>query len=168
MTIVGEASGTLTGTGLVATLHVTGGDIYIRNLTITGGSPGLWADGGAIVRLNHVSVSNNTAGGILLDGAGFSIQNTIVNANGPNIAGFAFGGILIQNAPTSTTVPKSLAFSTISTNQLVGVSCAVGTASLLTSIPTSVLASGNTGGDIGGACGFASCGTTSATCGTQP
>jgi hypothetical protein len=167
MTIVGQSTGTLTGTGSVATLHVTGGDIYIRNLTITGGSPGLWADTAAILRLDHVSVSNNTAGGILLDGAGFVIQDTTVNANGANTAGTViFGGIGIQNTPASAAVPKSLALSTINGNQLVGVSCGTGAAFAPT--PTSVLASSNTGGQVGGACGFTSCGSASTTCGAQP
>jgi hypothetical protein len=60
---------------------VSGGTIYIRDLTVTGGSPGITADSGNILRLDHVSVSNNTAGGILLNGAGFEITDTTVNNN---------------------------------------------------------------------------------------
>ena len=33
MTIVGQTTGTLSGVGSTATVHVTGGDLYIRNLT---------------------------------------------------------------------------------------------------------------------------------------
>jgi hypothetical protein len=168
MSIVGQTTGTLTGNGTAATLHVSAGDLYIRGLTITGGSPGIWADTSDILRLDHVTVSNNTAGGILLDGAGFDIKNTTVNGNGANITGSVFGGILIQNPPTSTTIPKSLALSTISGNLAIGVSCSTGTASLLTNIPTTVLASSNTTGDITGTCGFTSCTPASATCGAQP
>jgi len=165
MTIIGQSSAMLTGNGTASTLHVTGADLYIRDLGVTAGAPGITADGGAILRLDHVSVSNNTAGGILLDGAGFDIKNTTINSNGPNIAGFAFGGILIQNPPTSSTAPKSLSLSTIKDNQLVGVSC--GSGASVTPAPTTVLVSGNTGGDIGGACGFTSCGTAGPTCGAQ-
>jgi hypothetical protein len=148
---------------------VSGGTIYIRNLTVTGGSPGITADSGNILHLDHVSVSNNTAGGILLNGAGFDIKDATVNNNGSNIIDQPFGGIRIQNTPASTTVPKSLALSTITGNGLIGVSCATDTSSLLTSIPTTVLANGNTGGDITTtACGFSSCGTASTTCGAQP
>jgi hypothetical protein len=170
MSIVGQNSGTITGAGAgSAAVHVTGGDLYMRGLTITGGSPGLWADGGAVVRLDHVDVTNNTAGGILLDGAGFDIRNTTVRGTGPNIAGSsAFGGMLIQNVPTSTAVPKSLALFTVTSNQQIGVACASGTASLLNPTPTSALVSGNTGGDIAGTCGFTSCATASTTCGAQP
>lgn len=168
-TIVGQDNGTLIGpdtSGTTATLKVTGGDLYVRNLAITAGSPGVWATGGAILRLDHVSVTNNTAGGILLDGAGFDIKNTTISTNGPNVADASFGGVRIQNAPSSSTVPKAISLSTINDNQLVGVSCGTGTT--LSPTPTSVLVSGNTGADIGGSCGFTSCGTAGPTCGAQP
>jgi hypothetical protein len=169
LTIVGQSTGKITaGTSTAPTIHVSGGTIYIRDLTVTGGSPGITADSGNILHLDHVSVSNNTAGGILLDGAGFDIKDATVNGNGSNISALPFGGVLIQNAPTSTTVPKSLSLSTISANLNVGVSCANGTTSLLTSIPTTVLVSGNTGGEISGYCGFSSCGAAGTTCGAQP
>jgi hypothetical protein len=170
--IVGQDAGTvaamLTGpastTTETGTIKLSSGDVYIRGLSITGGSPGIWATGG-ILRLDHVTVSNNTAGGILLDGAGFDIKYTAVNTNGPNTFDSSFGGIRIQNAPPAATTPKSISLSTVNTNQQTGVSCATGTASLLTA--TGVLASGNTGGDVGGSCGFSSCGTASSTCGAQ-
>jgi hypothetical protein len=174
MTIVGQSAGTVaaTLTGPASTTTETGtiklgsGDLYIRGLSITGGSPGIWATGG-IIRLDHVTVSNNTAGGILLDGAGFDIKDTTVDNNGSNIYDQPFGGIRIQNAPTSPTTLKSLTLSTANTNQQVGVSCASGTSSLLTA--SGILVSGNTGGDITSvACGFTSCGTASTTCGAQP
>jgi hypothetical protein len=169
LTIVGQSTGKITaGTSTAPTIHVSGGTIYIRDLTITGGSPGITADSGNILRLDHVSVSNNTAGGILLDGAGFDIKDATVNNNGSNIANCAFGGICIQNPPTSSTVPKSLALSTITGNGQVGVWCAIDMTSLYTAIPTTVLVSGNTGGQVGGLCDFSSCGTASTTCGAQP
>ena len=166
VSIIGQSSAMLTGNGTTSTLRVTGGDLYIRALGITGGAPGITADGGAILRLDHASVSNNTAGGILLDGAGFEIKNTTVNSNGPNIADSAFGGLRIQNLPTSSAIPKSLSLSTVNDNQQVGVSCGSGAA--VTPTPTNVLVSGNNGGDIGGSCGFTSCATAGPTCGAQP
>jgi hypothetical protein len=167
MSIVGQSAGTLTGAAGAATLHVSGGDLYIRALTITGGSPGVWADTGDILRLDHVLVSNNTAGGILLDGAGFDIKNTTVTGNGANTGTVIFGGIGIQGTPTSAAVPKSLALSTVTSNQLVGVSCASGAA--FSPAPTSVLVSAPSGGaDIGSSCGFTTCTPASATCGAQP
>jgi hypothetical protein len=176
MTIVGQSSGTvpgtLTGPGSsattqTATIKAAGGDLYIRGLTVTGGSPGIWATAGNILRLDHVSVNNNTAGGILLDGAGFDIKNTTISNNGPNIAGtVVFGGIGLQNTPTATTVPRALSFTTVTGNQTIGISCGTGT--MLTPNPTSVLAASNITGDVGGSCGFTSCAGASATCGAQP
>jgi hypothetical protein len=167
MTVVGQNTGTLSGTG-TATVHVTGGDLYVRQLAITGGAPGLWIDGGGTVRLDHVNVSNNVAGGILLDGAGFSIVNTTVAGNGAvNSLDGIWAGLRLQNLPTATTVPKSLTFSTVSGNQQVGIACASATSALLSA--GGVLAVNNVGGvDIGLACGFSSCGTASTTCGAQP
>jgi hypothetical protein len=143
---------------------VSGGTIYIRNLTVTGGSPGITADSGNILHLDHVSVSNNTAGGILLNGAGFDIKNTTVNNNDGNFAGSAvFGGMRIQN---SLSTPKSLALSTITDNKIVGVTCDASTA--LSPSPTTVLVTAPSGaGDIA-ACNFFSCGAASTTCGAQP
>jgi hypothetical protein len=163
MSIVGQSSAMLTGNGTASTLHVTGGDLYVRDLGITAGAPGITADGGAILRLDHVSVSNNTAGGILLDGAGFDIKNTIVNNNAGNFAASAvFGGIRIQNALRTR---RSLALSTITANQIVGITCDASTA--LSPSPTSVLVTAPSGaGDIA-ACGFTSCGTAGPTCGAQ-
>jgi hypothetical protein len=164
MTIVGQNTGILTGpassTSEIGTIKLSSGDLYIRGLSITGGSPGIWATGG-ILRLDHVMVSNNTAGGILLDGAGFDIKNTTVNNNGPNLGANVFGGIRIQ----SPTTPKSVVLSTVTGNGLIGVTC--DSSAAVSPIPTNVLVSGNTGGDIA-TCGFSSCGTASTTCGAQP
>jgi hypothetical protein len=165
MTIVGQSAGTvvatLTGNGTGSTLHVKGGDLYVRGLTVTGGAPGIIADTGAILRLDHVSVSNNASGGILLDGAAFDIKNTTVNSN-PAANGDP--GIRIQNAATGSPTPKTLSLTTVSGNTQAGVSCASNT--VLTA--SGVSASGNGGIDITLSCGFSSCGTASATCGAQP
>jgi hypothetical protein len=165
MTIVGQSSGTvagtLTGNGTASTLHVKGGDLYVRGMTVTGGAPGITADTGAILRLDHVSVSNNASGGILLDGAAFYIKNTTVNNNA---AAGGDPGIRIQNASTGSPSPKTLSLSTITGNTQAGVSCASNT--VLTA--SGVSASGNGGIDITTFCGFTSCTPASATCGAQP
>ena len=166
MSIVGQSTGTLTGAAGAATLHVSGGDLYIRALTITGGSPGIWADTGDILRLDHVIVSNNTAGGILLDGAGFDIKDVTVNGNGlvNSATSGIWAGMRIQNAPTT---PRSMSLSTINNNSNVGVSCDANSA--LTPAPTNVLVSGSSGGvDVAAACGFTSCTPAGTTCGAQP
>jgi hypothetical protein len=92
-----------------------------------------------------------------------------VATNGVNSVDTIWAGVRLQNLPSATTVPKTIALSTITANQNVGFSCATGTATLLAPAPTSVLVSANTGGvDITNACGFVSCGTASGTCGVQP
>jgi hypothetical protein len=168
VTIIGQSTGVLNGNGstTTATMHLTGGDFFMRDLSITGGSPGLWADGtGAIARLDHVSVSNNTSGGILLDGAAFEIKNTTVNGNGPNLAGTTpFGGILILNTPSAG--PQVLSFSTINTNGQIGVVC--GTGAAVTPAPPTVMVTGNTGGQKSGPCDLTPCTTASSSCGAQP
>jgi hypothetical protein len=163
VTIIGQTTGVLTGNGAAPTMRLTGGDFFMRDLFITGGSPGLWADGGAIARLDQVSVSNNTAGGIFLDGAAFDIKNTTVNGNGANTAGgAAFGGLRIQSPPST---PRVLTLSTVTDNQLIGVSCDA--SSSLNPLPTTVLVSQPTGVPIATVCGFASCAAASSSCGAQ-
>ena len=167
LSVVGQSSAQLAGPGASGpTLHVTGGDLYIRGVTVSSGSPGIQADGGGVLRLERVSISSNTAGGILIDGSGFDIKNTTVGLNGPNLVDVGWGGIRIQNVPTSSSIPKNLALTTVTTNQQIGVSCSAGTT--LSPLPTSVLSSGNTGGEINGSCGFTSCSPASSTCGAQP
>lgn len=160
MTIVGQESGTITGNGTSPTLHATGGDLYIRDLTLTGGAPGIMADGGSILHLDHVSASSNASGGILLDGAGFDIKNTTVK---DNAAAGGDPGIRIQNAPTSSTTPKSLSLCTVSGNAGFGISCTSGTVATA----SGVLVTGNGGTDITSFCGFTSCSSAGPTCGAQ-
>jgi len=122
MSIVGQSTGTITGVGIPGPtptpVHLTGGDVYLRNLTITGGSPGLLADGGGVVRLDHVSVVNNPGPGIRIDGSAFDIRNATVTGNG--VSGGP--GILLQNLSTAPAGPKSLILSTVNNNQS-GVVC---------------------------------------------
>ena len=165
MSIVGQSTGTINGNGaLVISVHLTGGDVYIRNLTVTGGSPGLLADGGGVVRLDHVSVSNNPTTGIAINGSAFDIRNTTVTGNGGGGSGGT--GIVLQNLSTAPATPRSLTLSTVTNNQA-GIACT--TTSDVPATTSGVLASGNTTlGDIGPACNFTSCGSASTTCGAQP
>jgi hypothetical protein len=164
MSIVGQSTGTITANGVLAvSVHVTGGDVYIRNLTITGGSPGLLADGGGVVRLDHVSVINNPGTGIAIDGSAFDIRDATVTGNGSGSAGGT--GIVLKNLSTAPTGPKSITLSTVSNNQT-GVGCS--TTSDAPATTSGVLVSGNPFADIIAACNFTSCGAASTTCGAQP
>jgi len=162
VTIIGQNTGVLTGNGGLATMRLTGGDFYVRDLSITGGAPGIWASGGTILHLDHVDVSNNTNGGILLDGVGFDIKNTTVSGNGANTTfSSVFGGIRVQGS----TSPKSISLVTVANNALTGITC--DSSAAFSPTPTTVRALTNVGGDVAN-CGFVSCGTPSASCGAQP
>ena len=164
ISIVGQMSATVSG---VPAIHVASGDLYVRAAKLsTGASIGCQADAGSILRLDHVLVTGNSAGGILLNGAAFDIENTTVTTNGPGTdsTGATWGGIRIVSPPLSG--PKMLNLVTVQNNNQVGVSCS---ASASVS-GMGVLASGNAGGvDITTAnCGFSSCALASVTCGAQP
>lgn len=123
---------------------------------------GVQADTGAYLLMDRCSVQNNSAGGILLDGATFNVRNTIVTGNGPGTLGpITWGGILVNNPPQ--TGPKLLELLTVQNNNQVGIVC---TAAVSNTV--GVLVSGNQGGEINPTCNFMSCGTPSATCGAQP
>jgi hypothetical protein len=137
------------------------GAVYIRDLEFSSsGSMGISASGGTL-RLQHVTVDNCKHGGVLLDGAGFDIENTTVSNNMAGTFNVItnWGGILINNPPTSG--PAALEFVSVLSNAQIGITCSTSIAA------TGVSASGNAGGDISSGCGFSSCGTASSTCGAQ-
>ena len=161
VSIVGQNAGVITGT-MAPALWVSG-NTYVRDVKLTSSlSTGVQADSSAVLRMNHVSVVNSGGGGILLNGAGFDIQNTTVTGDGPGMFGLAvWGGILINNPPAAG--PARLQLLTVQGNNPVGIACSA------TVTGTGVLASGNAGGvNIATACGFTSCGGASATCGAMP
>jgi hypothetical protein len=159
--IVGQKSALIAG-GVDPGLRIGAGDASVRDLTVSNSTAvGIEADTGATLRLQHVTVSNNSAGGILLDGAAFDIQNTLVKNNGPgDMAGALWGGIRIANPPS--TGPGQLQNVTVQGNTEVGISCTAAVQG------TGVLASGNTASlQITTSCGIMSCATAGPTCGAQ-
>ncbi|HVR60770.1 MAG TPA: hypothetical protein VMU50_02675 [Polyangia bacterium] len=144
-------------------LRFTGARAFVRDLKIGPSSTiGVQADGGSTLQLEHVVIDRAGGGGILIDGAAFSIRNTTVTNNGPGTAGaITWGGILINNPPAQGMAQLQL--STIQGNNPVGVSC-----SGMVTPTTNVLVTGNTSVQITLACGFSSCSAPSSTCGTQP
>jgi hypothetical protein len=169
MVIVGKNTGTINAAYAAGAipLHVTGGDAYVRDLNFTASTlQGIRADGGGVIRLEHVNVTNNQGTGILIDGSRFEIKNSTVISN----ATTGGAGIMLSNLSAITTSPKLVANTTV-TGNLSGVICsAAGDAP--SPIPTSVLVYGNgSGGEITATCKFSSCGSNatskSATCGAQ-
>ena len=162
VSIVGQAAAAVLA-GANPAIRLAAGDAFVRDLRLTtAGSIGCQADPGSTLRLQHLAVSGNSGGGILLDGAAFDIQNTTVTNNGPGTSGaVSWGGILVNNPPAAG--PKQLQYVTVQNNMQVGITCSVGVTGL------GVFASGNVGGvDINPTCGFSACMPAGATCGAQP
>jgi hypothetical protein len=159
MAIAGQNTGTLGGS---LPISVSGGDLYVKNLTVTGGSPGIKADTAGTLRLNRVRAVNNQGAGIIVDRARFDISNTTITGNGLSSG----SGIRLMNLSTITTGPKSLTYLSVSGNSAGGVSCDTDSDAPLTS--TGVMATGNTAFEVATACKFTPCTTASSSCGVQP
>jgi hypothetical protein len=159
--IYGQQSALIAG-GVDPGVRIAAGDASIRDVTISNStSVGIQVDPGATVRLQHITVSNNSAGGILLDGAAFDIQNTTVKGNGPgDMAGTAWGGVRIANPSASM---KQLQNVTVQANNGGGISCSAAVTG------TGVLATDNTNtpNQITPSCMITACSTAGPTCGAQ-
>jgi len=187
--IIGKNSASIPATAATA-IQVLSDTVLIRDLTVTGGTAatsrgilvsgattaltlwnvqvslgtglGIQADTGALLAMDHCTVSGNNKGGILADGANFDLKNVTVTTNGPgDDMGTTWGGLRIKIL--SGAVSKTLQFVTVQNNNNTGISCTAPVSG------TGVSASGNGGGvDITtGTCGFSSCGAPNATCGAQ-
>lgn len=159
VTVVGQSNATV-NPGARIGIRVSAGSIYIRDLKVSMGSNiGVIAETGADLTMDHCTVSNNTKGGIFVDGANFDIKNTTVTGNGPS-ADLTWGGIRVQTL--LGTGNAKLKLLTVQMNNPSGVSC---------SGPISgdgVSATQNVSGDISMTCGFMSCGAPAPpTCGAQ-
>jgi hypothetical protein len=161
LSFVGQMSATITAGAGQPALHVTGVDLYMRDVEIRGGAGtdiGIVVDGAGTIRLDGVTIDDMANGGLLIDSSNFDIENTTISSNGPGQEGNYFlGGILITNPPSSGLAKLHLV--TITNNNAPGVQC---------SAPVQgdgVLATGNSTAQISTICGFSSCTTASATCG---
>jgi hypothetical protein len=152
-------------------LSVTGGELYLRNLTVAGSASrqtGIGVNAQAtpgaslLLRVKDCTITGNPGGGILLAGAAFDIENTVVSGNGPGetVGGVSFGGIRIDSM--AAVGPATMTLVTITDNLAPGLSCAGGIQG------TGVLSTGNTVQNIASSCGFVSCAAPNSTCGAQP
>jgi hypothetical protein len=160
--VVGQQNALVAGDGVKPAFNIQGGGTYIRDLEILSGGIGINATVGT-VRLRHVTVDACLLGGILLDAAGFDIEDTAVTHNfvGTFKSSTTWGGILINNPPAGG--PARLNLVTVEGNQGGGITC-----SSAVSDATGVFVSGTTMGvDIDSTCGFSSCSPASSTCGAQ-
>jgi hypothetical protein len=147
-----------------AAIRLTAGELYVRAVELsTGNSLGCQASAGSTLRLDHVVVTGNKLGGILLEGAAFDIRDTTVSNNGAGryLDLVDWGGILVNNPPAAG--PATLQRVTVQNNMKGGIRC-----SGALTMTSGVRASGNEPPDIELQCGFTTCGAASATCGSQP
>ena len=162
LTIAGKSSAKLTPTTTGSDgITITSGEIYLRGVAVQGGTltgMGINASptSGSSVSL-HVdtcAVINNPGGGILLNGAAFDIENTIITGNGPGqtTGGTFWGGIRVDGLPSSG--PAILNLVTVENNNPVGISCSGSITG------TGVLVTGNTSAQIANSCGLSSCSPT--------
>jgi hypothetical protein len=100
------------GKGIFAT---AGSVVKVRTLTINGGagSLGAQADTGAELHMDRCLIQNNSIGGILINGASYDIQNTIIASN-------TFGVTFTATEPPR---PSQFRFNTVVGNSGSAVSC---------------------------------------------
>ena len=160
--IVGQQNASIAPLGVVpAVFNMSSGTVTIRQVTFTQTTTiGIEATGGTL-KLDHVTVSNCSGGGILIDGAAFDIENTTVTGNGPStvLKTSTLGGIIVNN--TTTVTPAQIASSTIANNKGPGLTCAG------TITGTDLLVYGNASSQIS-CSGASTCADAGPMCGAQP
>jgi hypothetical protein len=124
--VVGK-NGAVINPGAGKGVFVTAGSgVKVRTLTIYGGagSLGVQADTGAELHIDGCLIRNNSVGGIVINGASYDVQNTIITNNGAS-SGY---GIQINAASPSS----RFLFNTVASNP-VAASCNLGSADELKS-----------------------------------
>jgi hypothetical protein len=170
LSVVGQGGATIvpSSSGSGIGIDVTGGDVYIRNVTIRGVTTpggetgtGIVARSGSVLRLSSVRAEDNKGGGILLDGAAFDIRNTRADRNGAAQFGplTVWGGILVNNPPA--TGPARLEKVSVVGNKAAGLACSQAVSG------SGVSAIGNASFEITTTCGIANCGAMTNTCGSD-
>jgi hypothetical protein len=139
LSVIGQAGATI-GPGASIGIHITGRDVYLRGVTVTGFTEsGILADMAATLRLDGCLITGNN-GGVLVDGGDFAIVNTIVAANHMGLVpdGTFYGGVRLRSVAAGKLT--SFRYNTVVDNEVAGLSCAGPYA------VQSLLASGNGGG----------------------
>jgi hypothetical protein len=127
-------------------IHINSGNVYVRGLTVQGGTvkAGIVVEAGATLALDRCVVKNNTGGGLIVQsGANFDVANSIFDGNGPGQIGTTttFGGVYLGGGAPKTG-PNRFWFSTVVNNADRGVICFDTTQAL-----SGMLLTGNRSGD---------------------
>jgi hypothetical protein len=124
--IVGQPDASISAGGSdFAGVHVSGSfDVTVRDLKIANGTvTGIAADMGATVHVTRCVIEGN-AGGVLIDGAGYEITNTIIAANSsvPTSGCGPWAGACIKGT-VPTGAPAVFLNNTVASNNGPGVTC---------------------------------------------
>jgi hypothetical protein len=150
LSVIAPAGAVIAAGGAGVAIRSTGGDLYLRGLTVRGSEQvGIQVTGG-IIRLDRCTVQANQGGGLSIDGAGFEVTNTIIVENGgPATQPFLWGGVLLLNVGSH--MPQVFRNNTVTANAASGVHC-----SEPFTLSTSILA-GNTAAPTSGLCTVVEC-----------
>ncbi len=155
LAVIGKAEALISG-GAGPGFHVSGGEVYLRGITVEASRPGLQVTNGAKLSVEQATVINNPGGGVLADGGTLVVFNSLVSGNGPGFLGAtAWGGVLLNAAGAGTRLERV----SVLDNKNTGVACSAGDDA------QGVRASGNVGIEIAPACNFVSCGAAGPMCG---
>jgi hypothetical protein len=125
VTVVGQGNATI-APGAFVGIRLGGGEVYLRGLTISGGTQtGVVVENGAVLRMDRCTLTGNR-GGLLVLNAGFDIANSVIAANKgavvPNSA-TSYGGVYLRTAPGKPAIFRN---DTIVDNEVIGLVCAEG------------------------------------------
>jgi hypothetical protein len=123
VTVIGQAKATI-APGAFVGIKVSGGDLYLRDLTVTGSTQsGIMVENGAVLRMNRCTVTGNR-GGLLVQFGGFDVANSVFAANKGTLvpgSGVSYGGVYLKSAPGKPTLFRN---NTVVDNETIGLHCA--------------------------------------------
>jgi hypothetical protein len=169
LTVVGKAA-VISPADQADGIGITSGEVYLRGIQVSGSAERqtgiginvqVTAGATVILHMESCTITDNPGGGILLAGAAFDIEDTLVAGNGPGqtAGGTIFGGIRVESLPSAGVT--RLDHVTLQDNLAPGMSCASSIEGV------GILASGNAALDIASSCGVTACSPASSTCGAQ-
>jgi hypothetical protein len=121
VSVIGVAGATI-APGADIGIDLIKGTLYLRGLTIeNGSSAAVAAEPGSTLRMDRCVLRRNAVG-LVINGAGYSIVNTLIADGGsgvfPNIG--TIGGAYLKSAPSK---PTDFRFNTVVNNRNIGVQC---------------------------------------------
>jgi hypothetical protein len=141
-TVVGQMGASIVP-GVDVGISIVSGDVYVRGVIVDGGHDvGVKVGTGAIIHLDRVIIRNNTKGGLIAQGAGFEVVNSVFDSNGGSSVGsssFAGAFLGMTSLPGA---PHVFHYNTVINNKDKGVVCEVATQAV-----SSLLLFGNMTGD---------------------